>query len=148
VQFDYDGFDVEDNDGVQTAGPGMNLNLTGNGQFLFTFLNTDSPVQVDVTATTFGTTNSVSVGSFMTAGNVIAPTTYSLSFASLGLGPGSTSGFNVSDLDRLTVRFTPTGQDGDFGLASISAAPVPEPASLAILGVGVISLLRRKMKKA
>ncbi len=147
VQLDYDGFDVEGNNGVQTAGPNeLNLNLSTSGQFNFAFLASDSPVKIDVTAYT-GTT-AFSTGTITTSpANFTTPTTFSIAFSSLTPGVGSTGAFNSADLDRLVVRFTPVNAGGDFALSSISASPVPEPASFAAVGIGLIGLTRRRRNR-
>lgn len=146
AQLDYDGIDVEGNNGAQSAGPGLNLNLSAETGFVFNFMSADSPVQVDIMAVTYGGTDQVSVGSFTTAANISSNTSYTFNFADLTLGSGSTQMFDTSNVDRLVFRFTPTNPSGDFALGSIQT--VPEPASVAILLGGVVGLVRlRKRRK-
>jgi hypothetical protein len=147
VQLDYDGVDAEGNNGAQSAGPGLNLNLSGDNRFQFNFLSADSPVRVDITAITYGAPDRTSVGTFTTAGNINSSTMYSFNFADMSVGAGSTQQFSLTDADRLVFRFTPINPSGDFALGSI--ATVPEPSSMAIIAAGLAGIvgLRRRRRR-
>jgi hypothetical protein len=41
-----------------------------------------------------------------------------------------------------------TGGNANFVITKLSAQPVPEPASIAALGLGALALLRRRKKSA
>ncbi|HVT13400.1 MAG TPA: PEP-CTERM sorting domain-containing protein [Fimbriimonadaceae bacterium] len=56
----------------------------------------------------------------------------------------------MSNVHRMMFRHDPVGSSGGtsivatLGVDNIHAAPVPEPASLAVVGLGVLALLRRR----
>jgi hypothetical protein len=64
--------------------------------------------------------------------------------------------FDTLPIDPNNLAAVPAGNKGfieSFGLASnwminVNASPVPEPASMAVLGMGALALIRRRNKKA
>jgi hypothetical protein len=76
---------------------------------------------------------SVNTSQIVAAGNNF---TVDVLFSSLG-------GYNFGDLDAVAFVFD-TPASGDFALTSIEA--VPEPATLAVLGLGAAALMRRRKK--
>jgi hypothetical protein len=145
VQLDYGGLHV-----LGDTPPGLNADVSADNSFQLTFLQTNTAVQVDVTASTYGLSgDQVSVGSFVTSDLVTSPTNYTLNFADMAIASGSSLAFDPSNLSVVSVRMTPVNAGGDFAVGSFSTSPVPEPASLAALSIGAIGLLKsRKRKRA
>lgn len=134
----YDGADGEvETDLVQTPGTGLGLNLSTEMAFLldFRFVNGGlaSPLSVTITVTS-------SNGSFSHTSNIASGTLvlHSVSFANF-------ANANFSDVQRLDFVFNAPAS-ADFTLDLISTQPIPEPASLAVLGLGAAALIRRRRK--
>lgn len=146
VQLDYDGFDVESPSGpLQASASGLNLNLANTKSLDFDFLFSDLGVHTTADLYTYG--GGHSQGSFLVASNIDTPTTYNLDLSNLqsvGGGPA----VNLQDVDRIVFTFDGNAQALDFGLRSVKAAAVPEPASLAAMALGLVGIVRRRRKKA
>jgi hypothetical protein len=120
--------------GVFNPSEDLNLNLSGQDRFRLTFRSNDLPMVLTTEvfdAESFYT--SVNTSQIVAAGNNF---TVDVLFSSLG-------GYNFGDLDAVAFVFD-TPASGDFALTSIEA--VPEPATLAVLGLGAAALMRRRKK--
>jgi len=144
VNFNYSGLHIQG-----TQGPGLNANVSGDGAFDIGVLASDTALTFTVTLTTYGMggVDEVSTGTMTTSGPVTTPTTFSMNFSDMNVGAGSTMGFDSSNLSKVSVQVAPANAGGDFALASFSTAPVPEPASLAAVVIGVAGLLRRRKSR-
>ena len=99
------------------------------------YLNADSPLTVETGELTVGTgTNSVS-------GNLVGAAYYA---------PTANSGLTkVSGALTSITETTETGTDPIIGYSPLSVStPIPEPASLAVFGLGTLGLLRRRRQSA
>jgi|GEM_PF-991110 len=143
VYLDYDGQDSEGNDGFQTAGSGLNLDLSGQNQLRFDFLFADLGLDVKVDFYTYD--GGMSTGRFSVMEDTFVPQIYTIDFSSFTAENGG-SGVDFSDVDRIVVHFQPQNAATDFGLKSIQA--VPEPTSMAAIGLGLVGLISRRRKKA
>ena len=107
--------------------------IPGASGFAFDFLGTDQPLNVimEVDSNSGFADAALSVGA---NGNP-----FTLNFA-----PGQFSGaIDFSSISLIYVEFD-TSASGDFGLQDIRSTP--EPASLAVLGLGAVGLLRRRYR--
>lgn len=73
-------------------------------------------------------------------GSIASPTTISLDATADWLG-GTT---DMGNVDAIAIRFL-TATDGDLGMSEIRL--VPEPASLAVLGLGLFSVARKRRSR-
>jgi len=99
---------------------------TGGNEFAWHTVN------VAYTFTNNGTNITGYSADFTTAGGFFTPS-FSL----------TTTGLNISSIDSLRFQFR--GNAGDVYLDNVSATSViPEPTAMVLLGMGVVSLLRRR----
>jgi len=133
--------------GIKSNGSGgwtafdLNQNLTGTTALRLNFLANDR----DVTAWAYVGTNmwtNVSRTSLLVAGNQDSPFSVDFNLASLTTWVGT--GANLSDVDQIVFVFQ-TKPAGDLALSSVET--VPEPASMAALGLGIAALVARKRRK-
>jgi PEP-CTERM motif-containing protein len=61
-----------------------------------------------------------------------------------GITTGNTVGWTDPSTRFETVSTTPSSDNSGFGIAPVA---VPEPATMSLLGLGALAILRRKMKK-
>jgi hypothetical protein len=141
VGLDYDGVDTENLiDGIQTAGPGLNLNLSAENAFRFAFTFADLGSTVRVDAYTFS--GGSSTGSAVVSSGISVPTNVDINFSAFTVL--TAGGVNWADVDRLVFTFD-GGAARDFSLSNISA--VPEPASMAALTIGALGLVARRRRR-
>lgn len=76
-------------------------------------------------------------------------TTATVSLETTGSG-GLTAefwGIYRNDMPRIAVvRYAPGGGDGEVGLDNIEFGPVPEPATIAALGIGLVAIASRRRR--
>ncbi len=109
-----------------------NYDFAGNDTFKFNMLGNDAALGVEV----------LLIGSNTTR-------TYSKTFAAGGsrtetIGVGDITfdgGVDMSAVDFMWISFN-APRNGDFGIADIQA--VPEPASMAVIGLGLAAIARRR----
>jgi hypothetical protein len=134
----YDGFDGElENDLVQTPGTGLNANLTGFTDFVFRFRAVNGTFGSDIATTILVTSSTGTVSHTVFTGSGLNQVT-TASF-------GSFSGVDWSNVQRLDFIFN-GNMSSDWTLDSIEV--VPEPATMAVLGLGAAALMRRRRRSA
>lgn len=115
-------------------GNGNGFNFSGYKDISLAFNTSDRDLEVQLVL--MGTNNATLRSWTQTYNNVDQS-----GVLKFGLGDS----LSLGDVKRISVNFTPrTG--GDFSLNKISASPVPEPATFAVIGVGAVALLRRRKK--
>lgn len=114
----------------------LNLNLSAKPVIDVVFDSNDVVQPVVVTLFTNGGANQYTR-------TVNAPGGIATGSAQSILFDFSTDAANLVDVDSIKIDFDPA-PGGDFALTTVQA--VPEPASFAVIGVGVAALLRRRRK--
>lgn len=117
----------------------LNTNLTSTPLIQFGVPFSDMGVPFDVTLFFNGGASSATRSAIATSANNSAQT---LSFDFSGV-----SSALLADVDEIRI-FSDFPASADFTIRSVNAvaAPVPEPATLAALGLGAAALLRRRRK--
>lgn len=110
----------------------LNLNLSASPIFEADFRFNDIPQTLNVY---LFSNNGAQSGTFSTtvAGGINSTTTISVN--------ASAFGGNLADVDAIVFEFD-TAPGGDFAISNLRA--VPEPATLAVLGLGAAALIRRR----
>jgi hypothetical protein len=114
----------------------INLDLTSSSLIKLTVRSNDIALPASVTLFTNSGASSFT-RSLVVAGGVVPalPSTVTFDF--------SADAALLSDVDAMVFNFD-AAPDGDYSFTNIEA--VPEPASVAILGMGAAALLRRRRK--
>jgi hypothetical protein len=68
--------------------------------------------------------------------------TQTLNFSTANIDPG----FDISKVVRSEIWITAASANSRFTVTNYTYAPVPEPATMAALGVGIAALVRRRKK--
>lgn len=119
--------------------PNANFNLSAFDTYRFHFEGNDQPLTVYVGLYTDGGLSGL-ILSKNVAGGQFAPFVFDVTLADIFSSFGT---YDLSDVDQLRFDFIASNA-GDFALSHIEA--VPEPATMAILGLGVAALGRRRRK--
>ena len=109
----------------------LNLDLTATNDIRLNFLSND--LALDTTVALYSNGALIGAQNKIVGGNA---NPFSETFAFGGSG--------LSDVDQIVVSFF-NSPSGDWALSSVEA--VPEPASMAILGLGMAALARRRNRK-
>jgi hypothetical protein len=122
------------NTSLAPASNPLNIDLSLDPILTLSFVSNDVTQPVVATIYTNGGANSYSVTANAPGGITPgSPVDLQLDFTSFaGL---------LTDVDGITFGFDPAA-GGDFSLTTVQA--VPEPASLAVLGIGLVALKRRR----
>ncbi len=120
---------------------GKNSNTATNGgvnvDYLFSFSLNNGGDTLSIKAPDNSVLNSITYGS-----GTNFPTGNGASIYFTGIG-GNQDGSNWEDANLLGITYG----DGDFGTpGALNAAAVPEPASLLLIGTGLVGVLVRKIK--
>lgn len=116
-----------------TYSPATDADMTGTTGFEIDALSSDKSFTVLVQVFSEGT-QAIYTKAF---GPVASPTTLSIGQADLSID----GGVDMSKVDLMWVGFL-TEKDGDIAISQIRA--VPEPASVSLLGLGALALLRKR----
>jgi hypothetical protein len=127
------------NGGGFGTNPNSNFNLSAFDTYRFHFEGNDQPLTIFISLFTDGGVNGL-VLSKSVAGGQLAPFVFDVTLADVF---GSFGSYDLSDVDQLRFDFS-SSNAGDFALSHIEA--VPEPATMAILGLGLAAIARRRRK--
>lgn len=117
---------------------GTNVDLTGATEFWFSVLGNDRPVNVEIKLFDVSDVNRQLIyRKAWAAGGAREEVIGQADIFELPMG------FDRSQIDFLTIRFD-TEASGDLAISRIAA--VPEPGTLAALGLGTLALLKRRKK--
>ena len=118
---------------------GANFDLSAFNTYRFHFEGNDQPLTVFIGLYM----NNANAGVFLqknVAGGQFSPFVLDVTMADM---TGSFGTLDFTDVDQVRVDFV-TSNAGDFAIDKFEA--VPEPATIAAVGLGVASLLRRRRK--
>ena len=111
----------------------LNINSTGNPLYVVTFMQNDLPSTATITL--FSSTLGSVSRTVNIAGGVTSVTPYTFDF---------TGASQLARVDAVTLTVNPL-PSGDFAIRRIES--VPEPASMAAIGIGLVGLARARRRK-
>lgn len=134
----YDGIgDETDSSTPFNSGPGLGgVDFSADNAFQLNFIANDEDLAGYIQV--YDLDGNVSQVLYTVAGGQMSPFSYTVAFSDFS------GNADFSSINSITFIWS-TSPSGDFALSSIES--VPEPATMAILGIGAAALIRRRRSK-